>query len=249
MTNFSSLRLAFSGLLLACGMAVSSSASALVLDTTGKKANATLQLSSAAYNAASNHGLSFSAAGNATANSATSFNLPVTEANISVGFFKLTPNSGEAIGSAIIVRKGDNLLGLANFSLDFDSNYVYADVITNGATSNLAIFSFKEKTDLKLGLSGFNLSLYNTLGDLTLTSAAVNSFTSALKLSAGAVADLSKQNWGSVNVNITTALRKPAISDDPFTAAQMIPEPSTYAMMGLGLVGIGFVARRKARAA
>lgn len=249
MTNVSSLKLAFSGLLVAGGMAAAGSASALVLDTSDNKANAVLQISSSAAALLQKSNIKLDGRGNATSNDAgTLFNLPVTEANISVGFFKLNPVAGEAAGSAIAITKGSTVTGMGNFSLNFSSDLVYADVFINGNTQNMAVFSFKEQTDLKLGLSGLNLNLYNTLGDLKLTTDAKNSFASALGLSAGLADEFGKLNWGTIKVDITTA-RRAAVDTSPFTAAQLVPEPATYAMMGLGLAGIGFVARRKARAA
>lgn len=252
MTNFSSLRVAFSGVLLAGGMAAASSASALVLDTSDNKANATLQLSTSAKNLLSNSAINLSARGNATSSNGSTFVLPVTEANISVGFFKLTPISGEAMGSAIAITKSGNtkLVGIGNFSLDFSNNTVYSDVFVNGQTTNMGLFTFNEKTDLKLGLSlSGGLTLYNTLDNLKLTTAGKDTFASALNLSAGLADQFAALNWGTIQVNITSALRKPPVSTTPFTAAMLVPEASTYAMMGLGLAGIGFVARRKTRAA
>lgn len=251
MTNFSSLRVGFSGLLLAGGLAAAGTASALVLDTADNKANATLQLSSGAQSLLSRSNTHLTAFGNATSPTKGTYVLPVTEANIGIGFFKLTPISGEAMGSALRLTRGStgNVFGIGNFSLDFSKNLVYSDVFLNGQTTNQALFSFNEKTDLKLGLSGLNLTLYNTLGDLKLTATGAATFAAGLNLSSALAKDFAAMNWGTIKVDITTARRNPAVPTGPFTAAQLVPEPSTYAMMGLGLVGVGFLARRKARAA
>jgi hypothetical protein len=247
------VKVAISAALLVGGMAVGNVASALSLNTTALKANSTLQFSEEAAMATSLVGISFTALGNTVVGAGTtsnnifapSFILPVTEADVSIGWnLKVSPNAGEAIGSALKVQRGSSQLTLANFQIDFKKDQVFADVITNGVTTNMAIYSFTEKTDLQIGLKGLGLTMKQTLGDLHLTTQAQDTFASALNLADPLKAVLGGLNFGSINIDISTSLRKP-ISDKPFTAAMMVPEPSTYALMALGMVGIAAVARRK----
>jgi hypothetical protein len=76
---------------------------------------------------------------------------------------------------------------------------------------------------------------YNTtFNGLKITTTAFTSFTKALGLNATGKAALSAvQTFGVINSTIV--------------ATPAIPEPSTYALMGLGLVGMSLVARRRAK--
>ncbi len=248
-----SLKAVASGLFLAVGMAIGTSASALSLNTTALKANSTLQLSADAFAALEGANVSFSTLGNAYAGAGTviddvlvpSYILPVTEAAVSIGWnLKLSPTSGEASGSALSIKRGSNSFALANFNIDYASEQVFADVIIKGVTTNMAVYSFDPQSDLKIGLSGLSLTLNQTLGNLQLTTQATDTFASALKLSAPLKSALGGLDFGTIKIDIATSLRKP-VSDTAFTAAMMVPEPSTYALMALGMVGIAAVARRK----
>ncbi len=229
-------------------MVGSASAATVTLNTAGQKATATLVLSADAQTKAASAGLSFGAAGNAyTGSTAGSFVLPITKSVVDVSLFKpITPISGEAIGSALLVNKGTKALALANFKIDYATDKISGDFIYNGQTSNMALFSFTEQTPRTIKLSGLSLTMNQTLGNLKLTSGATTSLTSALGAS-GALGAFTAANMGSVTIDVSTLTRK-AVSTKPYTASMMVPEASTYAMMALGLAGIGFVARRKARA-
>lgn len=230
-------------------MAGAASAGTVTLNTAGNKAVSTLVLSKAATDLSKSSGISYGAAGNAyTGATAGTFVLPVTKAVINVGWdLKATPISGQSIGSAILATKGTKTIGLANFSVDYATHQVTGDFLNNGNTQSMAMFSFKEQSQLKIGLKGLSLTMNQTLGDLKLTSAANSAFGSALGLSSGLQSSFAGTDFGTITIDISTLSRK-AVSTKPFTASMMVPEASTYAMMALGLVGIGFVARRKARA-
>jgi hypothetical protein len=243
-------------LVAALGFGVSTSASALSLDTTYLQANSTLQFSASAYNATNLLDISFSTMGNAyqsgsvtTGNtSVPTFVLPVTNADVSIGWnLKISPNSGEAIGSGLLLTRGYAQLGLANFAIDYTTDKVYADVMWGGKSTNMAVYSFTEQTDLKIGLNGLALTMNQTLGNLKLTGQAVDTFASVLGVDDLFKGVMSGLNFGTITIDIKTALRKP-ISDNPLTAASMVPETSTYVMMAMGLAGIA-VLRRSKRAA
>jgi hypothetical protein len=239
------------------GFALVGSASAtLTLNTAGLQANSTLKLSTAAQTLASESGLTFRGAGNAYSGAtAGSFVLPVTQAVLNVGLFTpTTPVSGKSIGSGLVISKGTGVAaksaGLANFSVDYSTHLITGDLISGGAAKSMSLFSFKEQTPLKISLKGLSLTMNQTIGNLTLSTPANTALGSALGLSPAAQATFGKTDFGTVTIDITTASRtgKLGIGNRTFTPADMIPEPSTYALMGLGLAGIGFVARRKARA-
>jgi hypothetical protein len=238
----------FGGLVMVAG----AQAGTVTLNTAGNKAVSTLVLSQKAQDLSKSAGVSYGAAGNATtgANTAT-FNLPVTQAVLNAGLFTApTPISGKSIGSAILATKGTKQIGLANFSVDYATHTVTGDLISNGTSTSIAMFAFKEQTKLNLSLKGLSLTMNQTLNNLTLTSAANAKFGSALGLSSGMQSSFAGLDFGTITIDISTAARagKLAIGNRAFTPADMVPEPSTYALMGLGLAGIGFVARRKARA-
>ena len=237
------------------GFALAGSATAAVtLNTSGLKANSTLTLSKTALDLAAKNGMSYSAGGNATGSGGT-FALPVTQAVLNVGLFTpTTPVSGKSIGSAVVITKGSGSnakrVGLANFSVDYNTHQISGDVVFGEKSTNMGLFTFKEQSPLKISLKGLSLTMNQTIGNLTLTSAANTAIGASLGLSASATSSFSAVNFGTVVIDITTAKRsgKLAIGTRAFGPADMIPEPSTYALMGLGLVGIGFVARRKAQA-
>lgn len=237
------------------GFGFSNMASALSLDTTYLQANSTLQFSSSAFNATNLLDISFSAMGNAYQSGSVTtkgvtvptFVLPVTNADVSIGWnLKVSPNSGDATGSGLLLTRGYAQLGLANFSIDYTTDKVFADVMWGGKSTNMAVYSFTEQSDLKIGLSGLSLTMNQTLGNLKLTNQAVDTFASVLGVDDVFKGVMTGLDFGTITIDIKTALRKP-ISDTPLTAASMVPESSTYLMMALGLAGIATVARRKRR--
>jgi hypothetical protein len=131
---------------------------------------------------------------------------------------------------------------LANFFIDYDASMVLADITANGMTQQrTSLYSF-EATDLKIGLKGLTLNMNQKLSNLQLTNTALATFASGLSLSRVLQAPLVGLDFGTITVDINGALRAP-INGAPYVAA--IPEPSSWAMLALGLVGIAFVSRRK----
>lgn len=88
------------------------------------------------------------------------------------------------------------------------------------------------------GYGIYNVTANTQLNNLQITSAGATFFINALGLLATGQDALNAVNnslgkWGSVNSTLNFEV-------------QEVPEPSTYALMGLGLVGISLVARRRA---
>ncbi len=88
-----------------------------------------------------------------------------------------------------------------------------------------------------VGSTAFNLGSTTTaLNGLKITDAGFSAISTALDLDELGINSLNAaaKNFGNISSTINVA------------AVAAIPEPSTYALMGLGLVGIGFAARRRA---
>lgn len=119
--------------------------------------------------------------------------------------------------------------------VDFTSNTIYANVSgANGLASNpsLALFTFSGVTGAT-AITG--PGTYNTtISGLSMTAAGRAAYAQGLGLNAigqsvlGAISD-----YGTISSSITVA----------------VPEPSTYALMGVGLAGVAFMARRRKNAA
>jgi hypothetical protein len=76
---------------------------------------------------------------------------------------------------------------------------------------------------------------FNTISGLSVTTAGFNFFSGSLGLlSTGVNALKAVADYGTVTSQLHFSVRE-------------VPEPSTYALMGLGLVGISLVARRRAK--
>jgi hypothetical protein len=232
------------------------SARALTLDTTWMQANAVFSLSMDAFDAMDVAGVSMTALGNASNARGTvlsdgsvlsAFNLPVTKVDVSVGFWPfanlVTPEWGEASGSALQISRGTRNVTLANFFIDYDQSLVLADITANGSTQKRTSLYAFDATNLKIGLNGLTLNMNQTLSNLTLTDSALATFASGLNLSRVLQAPLVGLDFGTIKVDINGALRHP-INSAPYVVAS-IPEPSSVAMLALGLIGIAAVSRRK----
>jgi len=239
-------------------LAMSAPAKALTLDTTFLQANSVFALSQDALDAMSAASTSMSALGNASNASPTksatgdllpAFNLPVTKVDVSLGlppFSPLvTPNSGDATGSALAITRGSHSVILANFVIDYSKDLVLADITSNGVTTKgSSLYSFTA-TNLNIGLNGLTLNMHQQLSNLVFTDTALASFSSGLNLSRVVAAPLKTLDFGTITIDINGALRAP-INATPYTAA--VPEAPPAAMLGLGLFGIALVARRKMNA-
>jgi len=79
----------------------------------------------------------------------------------------------------------------------------------------------------------------NVISGLSITQAGFDFFKNSLGLGATGLSALSAvTDYGSVTSNLKFSVRE---------VTPAVPEPSTYAMMAIGLVGLGFAARRRAK--
>lgn len=234
----SSIKTAFSAALLAGGLAMSSAAHAgIPLNTTGLKANAKLTFSVAAFGASSAANITFKELGNTTKlgditvidpesgleETVPQYNLPVTKAIVSIGWnLKITADSGNSTRSALQINRGTRSAVLANFVVDFKGKVLYADVITGGVTTpKAAIYTFVETVPQKISFPKLVLNQSVTIGQLNFTEQAQTLLGDALALSAPLRASLAALDFGKIEILVTSYKRSPAVSDKPFTAADI----------------------------
>ncbi len=226
--------------------ATGASAIPLTIPTTYLDAEATYTFDADTASLMDSLGVSVRALGNSQAVSGSNwqFMMPVTQVtlNASIWPLGLTPVSGFATGSGLLIKSETGALTLANFGLDFKRNVLTADLGTStGIRKAFDVYSFTVDQGLHLSTSG-GLSMAMNLSHMSLTSGAQAQFASALQLDEMAASVLPVLNFGNLDVNISPALRF-GLSDRPLTAP--VPEPPRLATLGLGLLGLAFVARRR----
>ena len=225
----------------AAGLALSGAASALTLDTTGLKADSVLTFTVSAFGSATAAGITFQPFGNMTSlpdatvidpeteteTTVPVFNQPITKATVSIGWdLKITPVSGLAARSGLklnrTVGSTYNWAAVANFDVQFGEQKLYADIITpEGTTKRAVLYTFKDNKDTKISLKGLVLNMSGSIQDLIFSQVAQDTLASALKLSAPLKATLATQNWGKIDIKVTSYKRTPKLSDVPLTAADV----------------------------
>lgn len=141
------------------------------------------------------------------------------------------------VGSGWILKNSTLTITYNDISADLTNKIIYADVTDNlGTTDHLALFNVATvsgSTAIPAGLTnGQTASFANTLSGLTLTTAAATRIGTVAN-AANLVGFLQSIDFGTYAVNTTVTA---------------VPEPSTYAMVGLGLLAVGAVARRRKQA-
>lgn len=187
-------------------------------------ANATVQLDTSVISANS---LTVAAIGADTYSSSTGkLTAPVDAANTTASLVDFGNSDGFSISLTVFFAK--QTLAFTNFSYNLTNNTLYGTL--KGSGSLLSDISF----------TGDLLMANNTVTAGSILTA------SNFSVAAGLTSYLTSAGVSTTSLSaITSSIQSVAL---PVTAAPAVPEPSTYALMGLGLVGISLISRQKRQA-
>ncbi len=126
-------------------------------------------------------------------------------------------------------------VGITGLSFDTSTKGLNAVLSVNGVQAYSGLFLQADSYNV---VETFNAATGTGLlqtGDLKLTTASATALLSALNLPSFYVGILTPVAFGTLQVDVTGA-------------AAAVPEPSTYALMGVGLLGMALVARKRRQA-
>lgn len=171
---------------------------------------------------------------------------PVSDLTYTAGAGGLTVNQVGTIGGALQTAEPDDFtttggsLAITNLRVDLDAKKVFATLTGGngvGTLNNVYLWDITTITGPTTfaAVAGTQTAV-NELTGLKINAAAFNLFSQSLGLTQpGNDALATVTDFGKIVSTVSLTA----------TATPAIPEPSTYAMMGLGLVGMGLVARRR----
>ncbi|WP_290903327.1 PEP-CTERM sorting domain-containing protein [Aquabacterium sp.] len=150
------------------------------------------------------------------------------------------------------VANGTGFVTIKDLRVDLVNQDVYATIVGDngvGTQENVKVWRYQEI----LGDTTFNLDAIiaaggtytanTTLRNLQIYSGAYNLLVQGTNLNGLGADALAGVNNGAIGYGTITS----AITVSVSKVTPAVPEPGTYALMGVGLAAIGFVARRKAR--
>jgi len=209
-----------------------SSAFAANLPVNLNSGSGVLTVSSAAQTNLGYGGITFGALSGSTTTQSGSV-LTQAETAVSATSGNAALATADFLGSGWLLKNSSLAITYTNISADFANKLIYADVTDSLGTTRLDLFNVATvsgSTAIPAGLlNGQTASFSNTMSGLTLTSAAATRIGTVAN-AANLVGFLQSIDFGTLAVSTTVAA---------------VPEPSTYAMVGLGLIAVGAVARRR----
>ncbi|RZL02682.1 MAG: PEP-CTERM sorting domain-containing protein [Rubrivivax sp.] len=141
-------------------------------------------------------------------------------------------NAGFSIVTTATATNPSVTVNVTGLSFDTGTKALNATLAVNGVQAYTGLFL--QATQYSV-LEAFNASAGTGLietGDLKLTNTSATALLNALNLSPALAVFLTPVAFGTLKVDVTGA----------------VPEPSTYALMGIGLVGMSLVARKRRQA-
>lgn len=134
---------------------------------------------------------------------------------------------------------------VTDLDVDLQSKTIYARIIGGngiGQIDHLALWRYSSLTGSTYPGSG-SASASATISGLTITTEGYNAFFQSLGLyQLGRAALVGVTDYGSVSIFVDAPLE---LGPPPPWYVSSTPEPSSYAMMGLGLLGLRVVAQRR----